>query len=155
MGPDLFREALSHWASTVTLVAVRDGPNVHAMTVSSFFPVSAQPPLVAISLGANARVLPWLKEGASFTVSFLSEDQNRLASVYADSFPVGPSPFPAEGDPVVQDSVAALACTVRDVHETEGATRLVIGRVEKIHAGSGGRPLLYQRRRYRRLTPDE
>lgn len=154
VGRDVFREALSHWASTVTVVAARDGDDVHATTVTSFFPVSPDPPLVAVSLGPNAQVLPWLEEDARFVVSFLDESQRALASRFADSYPVGPSPFPASGDPVVEGSVGALACAVRRVWETEGGTRLVIGRVEAVTAGSGTAPLLYYRRGYRELSPE-
>jgi flavin reductase (DIM6/NTAB) family NADH-FMN oxidoreductase RutF len=152
---EAFREALSHWASTVTVVAARDGDDVHATTVTSFFPVSLDPPLVAVSLGANAQVLPWLDEDARFVVSFLEEGQRALASRFADSYPVGPSPFPASGDPVVEGSVGALVCAVRQVWETEGRTRLVIGRVEAVTTGSGTAPLLYYRRGYRGLSPEE
>lgn len=151
--PDAFREALSHWSGAVTIVAVRDGPTVHATTVTSFFPVSADPPLVAISLGPNAQVLPWLDPGARFVVSFLGEDQRRLAAAHADSFPVGPSPFP-EGDPVVAGCVGALVCTVDAVHESGGGARIVVARVESAAEGTGGRPLLYHRREYRRLAPE-
>lgn len=151
---DAFKDALSQWASTVTIVAAREGSSVHATTVTSFFPVSADPPLVAVSLGASAQVLPFLRPERRFVVSFLSEDQRRLASVYADSFPVDPSPFPGEGDPVVRDAVMALICTVREMHPTESGARLVVGRVEDTVPGAG-RPLLYQRRGYRKLDPEE
>lgn len=155
VGPDAFRDALAHWASTVTVVAARDDDDVHATTVSSFFPVSADPPFVAVSLGANAQVLPWLEPGARFVVSLLAEGQTRLATTFADSFPVGPSPFPAEGDPVVAGSLAALVCTVREVVVSEGDARLVLGRVEGTVEGDGARPLLYYRRSYRRLAGEE
>jgi flavin reductase (NADH) len=154
VGREAFREALSHWASTVTVVAARDGDDVHATTVTSFFPVSLDPPLVAVSLGPNAQVLPWLEEGARFVVSFLDEGQRALASRYTDSYPVGPSPFPTAGDPVVEGAVGALVCTVRDVHETEGRSRLVIGRVEAVTTGTGEAPLIYYRRGYRGLSPE-
>lgn len=149
--PDTFREALSHWASTVTVVAVRDGEDIHAVTVTSFFPVSADPPLVALSLGPNARVLPWLEPGARFVVSLLAEGQRRVASTFADAFPVGPSPFPAAGDPVVEGSLAALVCRVRDVQAVEGGARLVVGRLEDVVGGEDAGPLLYHRRRYGRV----
>jgi flavin reductase (NADH) len=152
VGRDAFREALSHWASTVTLVAVRDGAEVHATTVTSFVPASVEPPLVAVSLGPGAQILPYLDEGARFVVSFLAESQRGLAMRYTDSFPVGPSPFPDDGDPVVDGSVSALVCTVRAVHETGGPARLVVGQVDAVVPGSGGTPLLYHRRGYRGLT---
>jgi flavin reductase (NADH) len=152
---ETFREALSHWATTVTIVAVREADRVHATTVSSFAPVSADPPLIVVSLGANAQVLPWLERGVTFAVSLLAENQNRLASVFADSYPVGPSPFPDEGDPVVTGAMASLICSVRDVIPTESDARLVLGRVKSASHDDRKGPLLYQRRGYRRLDEEE
>jgi len=149
-----FKEILSHWATTVTIVAIREAGQVHATTVSSFAPVSADPPLIVVSLGANAQVLPWLEPGVSFTVSLLADDQQRLASVFADSYPVGPSPFPDDGDPVVQGAMTALICTVREVIATESDARLVLGRVESVSRTEGKLPLLYHRRGYRKLGED-
>lgn len=153
--PGTFKEALSHWASTVTVVAARDGTDVHATTVTSFFSVSLEPPLIAVSLGPNAQVLPWLDEGARFVVNLLAEGQHGLASRFADPYPVGPSPFPESGDPVVEGSLAALVCTVREVRATEGRARLVLGRVESVTSGGGRGPLLYYRRGYRGVASDE
>lgn len=153
--PGTFKEVLSYWASTVTVVAARAGDDVHATTVTSFFPVSVEPPLIAVSLGPNAQVLPWLEEDARFVVSFLAEGQRGLSSRFADPYPVGSSPFPETGDPVVEGSVAAVVCTVREVRAAEGRARLVIGRVEAVVSGRGGAPLLYYRRGYRTLSPDE
>ena len=152
--PDGFREALSHWASSVTLVAVRDGEHVHATTVTSFFPVSAEPPHVALSLGPGAQVLPWLDPGTRFAVSLLSADQGALATRYADSFPVGPSPFPSSGDPVVADAVAVLVCEVAALHEAGGGARLVVARVVSAPSGGAGNPLLRHHRRYGSVAPD-
>jgi flavin reductase (NADH) len=151
---DVFREALSRWASTVTVVSVRDGDAVHATTVTSFFPVSADPPLVAVALGPGAQVVPWMDPGATFVVSFLGESQRGLASRFADSFPVGPSPFPTDGAPVVRGALVGLVCTVREAHATAGGSRVVVGRVEDAQVGEGS-PLLYQARSYRRMSPQE
>ena len=152
---DAFKDALSRWAATVTIVAVRDGTRVHATTVSSFMPVSADPPLVLISLGAGAQVLPWLDPGAPFAVSLLAEDQRRLASVFADSYPVGPSPFADDGPPLVEGASTGLICTVRTVIPTEAGARLVLGRVESAVTTTGKGPLLYYGRGYRGLGPDD
>lgn len=150
--PSALKEALATWASTVTVVATRDGDDIHAVTVTSFFSVSVRPPLVAVSLGANARPLPWLDPGATFTVSFLAEGQRRIASAYADPVPTMPSPFTDEAAPGVEGAVTTLVCTVEALHPTEGGARLVLGRVREIRQGGGERPLLYWRRGYRGLA---
>jgi len=152
--PGGFREALSHWASSVTIVAVRDEAEVHATTVTSFFPVSADPPLVAVSLGASAQALPWMDPGARFTVSILGEGQASLATRFADPLPLGPSPFPASGDPVVVGAVVGLVCEVVALHPTEAGARIVVARVVATAEGAGGGPLLRHRRRYVPIAPE-
>lgn len=47
-------EALSAWASGVTLVTIRDGRDDIGTTVSAFIPVSLDPPLVTVSLLAGS-----------------------------------------------------------------------------------------------------
>lgn len=151
-----FKDALSWWAATVTVVAVRAHDRVLATTVSSFAPVAAEPPLVVVSLGASAQVVPALKEGATFTVSLLDRSQERIASVYADSFPVGPSPFADQGSepgsdpgpPVVEGALVALECEVDAIHPTPGGARLVTGKVVRVVEGPGEEPLVYWRREY-------
>jgi flavin reductase (DIM6/NTAB) family NADH-FMN oxidoreductase RutF len=151
--PERFREALARWASTVTVVAVRDADTgaVHATTVSSFAPVAADPPQVLVALGPGAQVLPFVDVGDAIGVSVLAESQSRWATVFADAFPVGSAPWQPDGAPVVPGAAAALACTVRQVHRTDGESRVVICRVEDVTLGDEERPLLYWRRTYARL----
>lgn len=149
---DTFRDALARWASTVTLVAVRDEGKVYATTVTSFAPVTADPPDIVVALGPNAQVLPFLVEGSRFVVNLLAEDQAGLASRYADSYPVGPDPFPAGGDPVMSGATTSLICRTVKVHPTDADARLVVGRIERVIEGSGGSPLLWYDRGPRRLA---
>lgn len=148
-----FRELLSHWASTVAIIAARYGERIYATTITSFTPVAADPPTVVVSLGPNAQVLPFLFEGSRFAVSLLDETQGRVAEVCADPFPVGPSPFPDEGDPVVHEALAWVACSVHSIVEVPGSSRLIVGAVEEGAVG-GGRPLLWHRRTSTRLADD-
>jgi flavin reductase (DIM6/NTAB) family NADH-FMN oxidoreductase RutF len=143
------REALSYWATGVTILAVREGEDgpVHALTVSAFMPLSIDPPLILVSLGANAAALPYLEEDGRFTISMLSSDQKSLASRYADTFPVGPSPFPATGAPRVSGSVAALVCEV-DEMLVRGDHTVVVGRIVEASASDAESALAYFRRNY-------
>jgi flavin reductase (DIM6/NTAB) family NADH-FMN oxidoreductase RutF len=145
---DRFREVLSHWAATVGVIAVRDPDDdrIYGTTITSFTPVHANPPLVLVSLGAGAQVLPFLAEGRRYVINLLAEDQSRIASVYADSFPVGPSPFPESGPPVIDGALAALHCRVNTLVAVEGGNRLVLGWVEQADLAPERRPLLWHRR---------
>lgn len=147
VSPEAFKEALSYHATGVTIVAVRDGPTVYGTTVSSFMPISVEPPLVLVSVSGNAPVLPFLDEGKPFVVNLLRSEQKPLATVYADVFPVGPSPFPPEGDPVIEGSLAVLRCRVESVIEVDDI-RLVLGRVMETGIGEGGDVLVHYRRGY-------
>ena len=151
-----FRDALARWASTVTLVAVRDERGkLHATTVTSFAPLSADPPQVVVCLGPSAQVLPFATVGELVGVSLLTEAQQRWATIYADSFPVR-SPEWTEGPaPLLPDAVAGLTCTVQAIHEAAGGSRVLILRVDALKTGDVDRPLLYWKRSYVRLPEDE
>jgi hypothetical protein len=75
--PQRFKDAMARWASTVTVVAVRgrDDRRIRATTVTSFAPVSAEPPEVVVSLNASAQVLPFLGLGDHFGISLLSRKE--------------------------------------------------------------------------------
>lgn len=153
VSPEDFKEAFSRHAAGVTVVAVRDGSTVHATTATSVASVSAEPPVVAVVAGGNARVLPFLKDDARFVVNLLRPDQKRLATVFADSFPVGPSPFPPEGDPTIPGSLASLVCRVRRVVPVADA-RLVLGTVvdTRVADDEEGAALVHYRRDYHALS---
>ncbi len=147
--PRLFKEALSHWASGVSLVTVRDDDgSVYATTVSSFGGLSADPPRVLFSLGPGAQVLPFLHEGSRFVVNVLAGSQRRLAVIYSDPFPVGPSPFPESGLPIIPDSHAAVVCETDRVVPVDDS-RLVVGLVTEAVLEGEGEPLIHYRREYR------
>lgn len=148
---DLFREALSHWPSGVTIMAVRDETRVYATTASSFASVSVEPPQVVVSLGAGAQVLPFVRPGTRFGVSILGPQQRRLATIFADPLPVGPSPFPAEGVPLVVEAPVGLVCSAVSILPADPA-RLVLARVEEARIGGEGPALIYYRRSYRILS---
>lgn len=147
---DALRDALALWATGVAVLAVREGADgtIHALTVSAFLPISVDPPLVLTSLGPNASALPYLELGASYVISILGDDQKGIASRYADTFPVGPSPFPERGPPRVRGSVASLGCEV-DEMLVRGDHTLVIGRVTEPESMVADSALLYFRRGYR------
>jgi flavin reductase (DIM6/NTAB) family NADH-FMN oxidoreductase RutF len=153
VSPDEFREAFSHWASGVTVVAARDPDDdrVYATTVSSLASVSAEPPIVSFALGPGAQVLPFLPEGRRFAVNVLAAGQDELATRFTDSFPVGTTPFAAEGEPMIEGSLLRLTCTVLGKVPVR-SSRIIVARVDGADvAADEGEPLLYYRRDYRRL----
>ena len=144
------REALSHWASGVTLVAVSDGEEVAGLTVSAFSPLSLEPPLVLVCLDERASILPMLLDVGRFTVNLLAEDQRREAALFAGSLPNAASPLLPHGDPLLPGSLVSLVCSLWRTHEG-GDHRIVVGAVERVEIAPDSPPLLYHRRGYRGL----
>lgn len=146
---ETFRDALAGWASGVTIVACRQDGRVIATTVSAFMSLSLEPALIAVALGPNATVRPFLQPGVEFGVSVLSAGQRRMATVFADPFPVGSSPFPGDGPPVIARALIGLTC-VADRIVDAGDHALIIASVHDAVAGSGA-PLIRFERAYHDL----
>jgi flavin reductase (NADH) len=149
--PEEFRDAMRRWASGVTIVAVRYEGRVVATTVSAFLSLSLRPPLVLVAIGANATILPFLQPGTRFGISILGEHQRRLATIYADPFPVGLSPFSTDGDPVIADALVGLACTVTETRQG-GDHVIATASVDAVAVSGSGEPLIRFDRAYRTLS---
>ena len=76
-------EALSVFATGVTLVTVADGRDDIGTTVSAFCPVSLAPPLVLVSLIADSYPAEVLGRVDRFAVTVLAAGQRALAGRFA------------------------------------------------------------------------
>lgn len=152
-GPDeaLLREAWAHWATGVSILAVRDGEDVDALTVSAFVPLSLRPPLVLVSLGNDASALTTLLDVGRFTLNVLPAGAERQAGLAASRGPQDELRF-AEGDPVLEGALVSIVCRHAADHPG-GDHRIVVGEVERVALGSEAEPLVHYRREYRRLVP--
>jgi flavin reductase (DIM6/NTAB) family NADH-FMN oxidoreductase RutF len=81
--PRSYREALDAWPGAVTLLTITDGRDDIGTTVSAFCPVSAQPPLVLVSLIAESYPAEVLGRLVWFAVTLLSDSQLVLAGRFA------------------------------------------------------------------------
>ncbi|HEX6926132.1 MAG TPA: flavin reductase family protein [Longimicrobiaceae bacterium] len=147
----LMREALSHWASGVAVLAASDGEEIDAITVSAFASLSLEPPLVLACVGEHASILPMLREEQRFVVSILSAAQQHAAGTVAQRLPGMTELFQSLERPVVIDAPAALECALWEEY-AGGDHRIIVGRVESVTLGPEAPPLLYHRRQYQSLT---
>jgi flavin reductase (NADH) len=140
-----FKEAMSRFPSGVTVVLAGG----RGMTASAFFSLSLEPPLVALGVSERAHLLPALLEAGRFTVSLLGEGQEGVADHFAGRKALeGPL---LEGEPPrVRGALATLVCRL-EAHHPGGDHRIVVGRVEEVHLGEMGPPLVYFHRAYRRI----
>jgi len=153
-GPAAFREAMSRFASGVTVVTTRDGNGrPHGLTVSAFCSLSASPPLVLVCIDRAARCHQAFAEAELFAVSVLRPRHQRLALRFAsketDKFGGGQFETDERGLLRLPDALASLTCRA-EKHIPAGDHTILIGRVISATSGKGG-PLLYFRRGFHRL----
>jgi flavin reductase (DIM6/NTAB) family NADH-FMN oxidoreductase RutF len=79
----LFADALGAWAAGVTLLTVADGRDDIGTTVSAFCPVSADPPLILVSLLSGSYPAEVLSRLDPFAVTLLAAGQRALAGRFA------------------------------------------------------------------------
>jgi len=128
------------------------------LTAQSVASVSAEPPLLLVSIDRTSRTLPALRASGRFVVNFLRADRDALCTVFAskveDKFAGVAWRAAGNGMPILhEDSLAYAECTTE--HELQvGDHVVVIGLV----VGGGppspdGVPLVYYRRTFSRANP--
>jgi len=154
-------DALNSWTAGVTLVTVADGRDDAGATVSAFCPVSADPPLVLVSLMSGsylAEVFGRAEEPATrFAVVVLAAGQRVLSGRFAAAgrpgvrLMLGDVPHrrgPDSGALIVEGGLAALECSAEHVLPA-GDHLLVIARVTGVpYVSEAGEPLIRFRRTY-------
>lgn len=160
------RTVLRRFATGVAVVTTWDGDHPIGTTVNSFTSTSLRPPLVLVAFDRTRRIVPALRRAGRYAVNILGEDRQDLS----DCFAGGPAPAidnnggddraelcgagsqrGATGLPVLVDAIAALECTIVDVHRA-GDHDLYIAQVDAaLASGERPMPLLYYSGRYLRI----
>jgi len=139
----LFREALAHFASGVTVVAARTASGLVGFTATGFTSVSLTPPLVLVCVGRSASVHERIIGADHFGVSVLSDRQGWVAEQFAcsgiDRFQnvvLRPGRVPC-----IDGALARLECSRHALYDA-GDHTIVVG---EVLAGSvaPGRPLVH------------
>ena len=153
--------AWAAWAGAVTLVTVADGRDDVGATVSGFCPVSAEPPLVMVSLMAGsypAELFGRADEPVTrFAVTLLSAGQRVLAGRFAAAGRPGARLMledvphrrgPACGALIVDGGLAALECSAERLITAGDHLLLLAGVTGVPYVTASGGPLIRFRGRY-------
>lgn len=158
--PQQFRQALSKFASGVTVISTRmpDGTPV-GVTVSAFTSVSLSPPLILICLDQATSQLRAYTDGPTFCVNVLAADQQDISNAFAYPGPIPPFdsvPYSTGtlGLPVISGTVASLECR-REAVYPGGDHEIVVGAVIDARWRDALEPLVYAAGRYRTLASPE
>jgi len=150
-----FKEAMSTFATGITVVAgIEDGRPV-GFTCQSFVSLSIDPPYIAVAPARTSTSWPRIAKAGSFCVNVLGEHQRELCQGFAVSGGnkfdgVAWSPAPETGSPLIEGSLAWVDCSVELVHDA-GDHELIIGRVLDLDVGEG-LPLLFFRSKFATVT---
>jgi flavin reductase (DIM6/NTAB) family NADH-FMN oxidoreductase RutF len=158
-GPAGFADALAAWPGAVTLVTIAEDRDDIGTTVSSFCPVSADPPTVLISLIAAAYPAEVVERVGRFAVTILAGTQRALAGRFASAGRPGArlllSNVPhrrggVSGALIPDDGLAAFECEVTS-QVTAADHVLFVARVLAVpYVAEAGEPLIRFRSGYLR-----
>ncbi len=150
-----FKDALSRFATGVTVVAGIEDTQPVGFTCQSFMSVSMDPPYVAVAPARTSTTWPRIARAGSFCVNMLADGQEELSRGFArsggDKFTgVDWAPAPATGAPVIAGCSAWVDCRVELVHDA-GDHELILGRVLDLGV-SDAAPLVFYRSGFATLT---
>lgn len=154
--PIAFRNALGRFATGVCVITTNSASQpALGMTVNSFASLSLDPPLVLWSIQKNSDCLAAFDAADGFCVNVLRASQQQLSGRFArkaehqlndsDDYFLGETMVP-----VLRDSLVSFECSKAD-RINGGDHFILVGRVESMHVGDEGEPLLFYSGGYRQL----
>lgn len=155
---DLLRQAMRFWVTGVTVVTAAHQGVQHGMTVSSFTSLSLTPAQVLISLAQNTRTHELVARSHFFGISVLANHQQEVSDRFAGRIADehnrmdGLETFIlSSGAPMIKGGLAHLDCRVVTTLGS-GTHTIFIGEVLAAEYASGGDPLVYFNRAYKKLV---
>ncbi len=154
LDPALFRQAMSRFASGVTVVTTVVDSTPYGLTVSSFASLSLDPALAIISIDNRSPMRDLLIQAQAFAINILSSDQEALSRHFAGSQKHDWSGITASAghrsEPLLDGALANLECGLYQAVDG-GDHTIFIGQIEHVTLRDGA-PLLYYRGAYHDLV---
>lgn len=150
----LFRSAIGHFTSGVTVITTARGAERFGVTASAVASLSMDPPMLLLCLNRQLAATDAISEAGVFVVNVLAEGQSELATQFATRHPdkfrdVALAPG-EHGLPILADALAHLQCRV--VERRDVATHAVF--MAEVHTARShaGNPLAYFRSTFGRFS---
>jgi flavin reductase len=149
LDPDRFREAMSHFASGVTVVTTVQGGIDHAMTANAFTSVSLDPPLVLVCVEKSTRFHQAVALSRFWGASILGGSQADTARWLATRGRplagqldrVAHHRGEQTGAALLEDALCRLECRTWEMYDG-GDHTIVVGEVIDLDAGDPDRDAL-------------
>ncbi|MCO5207150.1 MAG: hydroxymethylglutaryl-CoA lyase [Anaerolineae bacterium] len=153
---ETFKQAMSQFASGVTVVTTRVNDTPIGVTASSFNSLSVDPPLVTVSLNKRMFSHKVIADSGQFAVNVLGAHQAEWGMRFAGMMPdmtdrfAGIDTFEAvTGCPILPDVLAWVDCDVWATYDG-GDHTIFVGQVVDLGVSDSELPLLYHSRLWRR-----
>ena len=158
LGPEAFKAAFRNHPAGVAIVTADAGEGPVAMTVTSVFSVSAEPPLLVFSASASSSSTPTIRAAETVVVHILGADQLELAKLAAtsgvDRFPNGLWMRLPTGEPIYPGAHAWIRGRIINRLEAGTSTVFVVEALNSSAPEAGSdeadarfaRPLVYHNR---------
>ncbi|MFI6157930.1 flavin reductase family protein [Kitasatospora sp. NPDC051170] len=151
----VLRRTFGCFPSGVTAVCAMAADGPVGMAVSSFIPVSLDPPLVSVCVGDRSRTWARLRTADRLGVSVLNEEQHaacrQLSALDGDRF-AGIRWFGTPGGAVlIGDAAASLECALEG-ELPAGDHRIALLRIHAVQSAPEVAPLVFHGSRFRRLA---
>ncbi|MEJ6783170.1 flavin reductase [Aminobacter sp. Piv2-1] len=155
VGPQAYRDAMSHFAGAVHLVTTDGAAGRRGATVIAACSVTDNPPTVLVCVNReNPKNDAFVKNG-NFALNTLAARHEPLAVAFSgvtglapeDRFAMAEWEVLASGAPVLVDAVAVFDCELVDAKEM-ATHRIMFGKVTGLRIGDNLRPLIYHGRSY-------
>ena len=157
VGPVRFRDALSRFATGVTVISTVDGVgNPSGLTVNSFSSLSLNPPLVQWSLATKAYCFRAFYDSQHFAISVLAAGQEEVSRVFTRPVDRFAAVSVAKGShdlPLVVGAAAWLEC--EKVHTFPGGDHTIFVGIVKRCETFDRMPLIIWRSQYFEIPPSQ
>ncbi|HZU75272.1 MAG TPA: flavin reductase family protein [Dehalococcoidia bacterium] len=157
-----FRQAMSCFATGVTVVTTISDGRPYGLTVSAFCSVSLDPLLVLVSLQQSSQTLALIQQSGCFAVNVLAAQQQPLAQRFARkdrlsrSFGDIPHHRGVLDVALFDEALARLECLVAGIYPG-GDHILLLGKVSAVEWNDdmqASQPLLFYRSTFRGVQPE-
>jgi flavin reductase (DIM6/NTAB) family NADH-FMN oxidoreductase RutF len=147
--PRALRDACGHFGTGVTVITTHCDGRDFGMTANAFMSISLEPPLIAISVAKNAKILSNIQKSGRFAVSILAEGMESLAWHFAGKPQTGLGEFfqRREELPIIAKSAAYFVTDLASEIEA-GDHTIFLGKINQLHHDPAKKPLLFFRGRF-------
>lgn len=150
-----FWRAIGNRATGSTVVTARDGDGPAGFLGLSATHLSADPPLMLVSIDKRTSALKTIVAAGHFAINYLPREARDIADMFGgkgekkgeERFEIGQWGTLTTGAPVLMNAIGAIDCRLEDIIERQGIC-MAIGRVVDVRHGEGGEPLIHFRGRY-------